>query len=547
MASPGGDGGLATPASSALGIQAVGGAWIREHGRGKLAPERREELRGALLRDFQAQAADAAALGVAGEGVVEREIRAFLDNGRVSEGNLDRLRRRVARATRQEGGASAGSVGAGGSCASGYSRPTTAASSLLGSGMRVMSARGASDAAAALGGGGLGVAGGASASASGSRCASRLAASGSASARGPPRRSSEEECRWSALAQLQKLIGEQEETEKQRSTRRRQEEVKDYLERQMREKQEAKLRSQEERRRIREAHEADARRQQEEELAKKQEERRRVLEIKQDRDQQVAAVQKARAEETAQKNLYAQACIEKATRELEDEQRKQAARKAREWDMMARLASDWQKEKEERDEELRKLQAAEREESLRCRAELEQERLQQRAAVQRALEDRDVELARLRGDEQRAKEEKLKAREEKLQEEALMLEQVNQAAKEAKEQENAKIKARRAATQRNAEFLFSQMEEKHKLRCQSRERQVELKEQAASEYASHVESEHQKRHEQRMKNIQHKRELQLQIDSRQVLPKALREDLMSNEEALRNRKLLREHQVRLNS
>jgi len=479
-------------------------AWLEKHGRGRVSEDRQQELRSLLLSDLETR-------GFArggNAGACHEEVEKFLQNGHVSGSNLSRLERRVLRRMHMS------------------NAPASARQSEFG-GSSVIS-----DFTKASGG-----AMSARAPSSQARSVLRGVPEDLLSVTGEKPRSMLEQnpeiYKWSEIAKHSKLLEDREKVAKREKIKTSQEKIRLELEEQIREKERKEaLKKIEDKANFHRMEEELAKWKESEDLAI-QEQKKAALEVKKDREVQVACYKRLRDEEKMEKLEQDRRFVKKAQAELEEEQTLAAEKKKRQKDAMYGLLREWEEGRAAR-EEAEKVKRAEEKKKVK--------------EYQQMLEDQEERNRQARppprqpAGEYSPPDKAQRRREEKRRDE-MMMKVVKEANKKAAEEQQRKNEQRSVDLQHNQEFLFSQMHErdaKKREELEQRDRQKQIVQDETREY---MEIEKQRIEQRRMKNIQHRLELEKQISMKKASPKVLNaEDTMSQAERAINRILLQEAQ-----
>lgn len=510
-----------------------GATLLDKYGRGKLNQKQKDDLSADLQKQLYA---NAAGVEISGE-VLEKEITRFLEFGYASENNLDRLQRRVLRIPKENGRAEdATSMKSLGSMA--YSQPTRVGKSGTDtpSGRKNYSIT------------------------DGMKSQTDGFQAGSLSARRPPeseppmspssvrspasarsdRGASNNGCKWSTVAKLNAKRELQEAENKKAAIKEKQLQLKGYLDEQVASKTSSKTQKAEETLRLRNMVDTDYNRLQEEEANKQKRMQNQVKILKDDREEQVLHARLARDIERSERLEAGKTLAVQANRDLEKEQQAALNKKHAERQLMSKLIVEWAEERVVGDEKKKVEQAAEKQEVLRLQEELRKEEQKKQDIMRKEIAARDAQFQELAAEEANAKMAKKMKREARIKAENASMVIVNQAEAEAVERDRQKLLAKKAERIQNVEFLFQQMGEKKEQKKTEKEAKSAMLDGARTAIDTYAEDERKRSLDKRNKNVQHRLELEEQINARIRLPATMREDLMSTSEAFINKNLVGE-------
>lgn len=499
-----------------------GADFLNKYGRGKIPAERTDELKAELRQALRANVGSVEVPAA----LLENELSRFLEFGYASENNLDRLRRRVLRQPEHGDRASdVGSMAYSAACSqprvgkTGADTPVPKLhpiSEKLMVSPRITSARQRPTTSDMLDPPG--------------------SARGSISSPGGPNSG----CKWSTVAKLNALREVEEADEKKAAIKRKQLELKSFLDEQVQAKTALDSQKIEETRRLRNQADDDFQKLQAEQKQKKDNFSKQVNVLKQDRQEQVLTSRFQREQDRQEALDAGKHLAMQAVQGLEAEQKAALDKKQREKHAMKKLIDDWNEEKKEHTEKQKMQHAAERMAVLKLQEELEEEERQKQIELMKALDKRNDEFQELARHANESKHEKKLKREARIREENRQLEHVRQANAQAEERERQKKMNQRSERIKNVEFLFQQMGERQKTQMDEVEQKKDLLQNARSNLAKFTEEERQKFGDKRNRNVQHRLELEEQITARVQAPARVREDLMSTSEAFINKRLVDE-------
>jgi len=478
---------------------------LEKFGRGRVKTEQKEELRSSLVRDLESKGLAAGF----NQAALQEEVEKFLQNGHISGSNLNRLERRVLRRMRVTGeppdtpnsareqrpATSEFSVG---SRSAGSRTPRTPRSQ---QGARTPgSSRG-------LWTGGL-------------------EAVGVAQAQwvNP---------KWSEVANYAKVLEEKEKVDKRFQEKARKERMRKDLEQQMLEKEQKKLVRVEEEKMIFERQKVELRAWHEAENAVVEEQKRIALEVRKEREIQNAVVRAIKEEERKKRHADDYMREQHTAEQAEQERRAALDKKNSQRDAMQKLMAEWAEDRRNREAE-QKRQAADEQVKVN--------EYQKMLDTQEARNKKSVPPTRMPLGEYSPPNKAERLRKERQKDEELA-QAVRAANAKAAEEELQKTEKKNKARTDNQEFLFKQMTERENARKTRDEELKQQKESVLAEEQEFIEWEKQRIEKQRMKNIQHRVELEKQIEMKKPptrFQKRHNEDLMSAAEVAMNRHLLEE-------
>lgn len=501
---------------------------LEKYGRGRFDPEQKEELQAALRKELRFSAGTSEI----SNDTVEKEISRFLDFGYASENNLDRLRRRVLR-NPADGGRPDDGVSMKSSMA--YSQPgrvgkqgtDTPVPQLFSikEGMKsqtesmadyARSARKVPAPEADI-----------CVPATPNSARSALQSGGSMAG-----------CKWSTVAKLQALKEVTDAETRAAAKKNKQLQLKGFLDEQVEAKSASSLSKADELRKLRTTVDDDYQRLQEEDNQKKKELQKKITVLKNEREEQVLCARIARQLDRKEILEAGQKLNQQCNVALEAEQKVALQKKVTERQAMSKLIVEWEVEKQAHMAEQKVQNVKEREAVLKLEEELKAEQLQKKVEIQKVVQRREKEFQQLALAEASARQEKKVKREARIKEENRELECVNQANEAALEKERLKKLKQKADRVKNVDFLLEQMAESRERKTADKEKQKDLLTLARSTEDKFAEEERQKTFNKRKKNIQHRLELEEQIEARSQ--RVIREDLMSTSEAFINKNVVAE-------
>jgi len=294
----------------------------------------------------------------------------------------------------------------------------------------------------------------------------------------------------------------------------------------------------EELRKLRHMVDEDYQKLQEEDAQKKKELQKKIDTIRIEREEQVICARIAKQLDKQEILEAGQKLNEQCNAALEAEQKLALEKKVNERKRNQKLIKEWDEEKQVMIAKQKVQNAKEREAVLKLEEELRQEQIQKKLELQKVLQKREKEFADLALAEANARQEKKLKREARIKQENRELEAYNQANKDASERERQKKLQQKADRVKNVEFLLEQMSERRLKKNDDKELQEKLLAYARKEEEKFAEDERQKNETKRKKNIEHRLELEEQIEARSQ--RIIREDLMSTAEAFINKNVVEE-------
>lgn len=464
---------------------------LDKYGVSRIEVDRKEKLRRALISDLESKGlAEVSFPSVA----VHEEVEKFLQNGHISDSNLSRLERRVVRRTRQPA-----------IPASAREQRTVISEFSVAS------------------------------KSAGSRTPCGLEASAYApgSSRGCTTAVEQDFPKWSEVANHAKLLEAKDKAEARGTTKFKQERMRLELEEQMKEKEKKKSESAEEEKKTFDMQKVELMAWHESENAVVEKQRKMAFEVKKEREVQIAVVHAIREDERRQKLADADLHIKNAAVEVEKEKTAALYKKHAQRDTMHKLMSEWEKDRDTRDAEARRKAADEQ---------VKVGQYQQLLDDQEVMNKKNVPTARMPNGEY-SPPNKAERRKKERQLDDQMMAQVKAANAKAAEAELTKSLQTKRNRHSNQEFLAKQMEERESSRKVNKDLLEEQKSHVLAATQEFMEFEKQRIEQQRMKNIQHRLELEKQIQNKQPptrFQKRHNEDVMTAAEVAMNRRLLEE-------
>lgn len=497
---------------SAKGGQPLDMASLAKFGTGRITADHKEDLRRSLLKGF----ATADFVEGSNNQAVQEEVEKFLQNGHLSGSNLSRLERRVLRRARDgEKGSQRPVTSEFSACpASARSAPRSARgwegrpASQRSQRSEVMNLEGAPRTPGSARG----------------LQPSGLQALGEARTATP---------KWSEVANYAKLLEDAEKVKNRESIKATQEKMRLDLKHQMAEKDKKKSAGAEEDKKIFWRQKAELKAWHEAEAAIAEEQKRIALEVRQEREIQNAVVNAIRDDEKRKKLQEDDQLVKRAAEGLEEEKRQLLAKKNQQRDAMANLMAEWEQDRKTREDEKKQQATEEKVKVAEYQRMLDDQEERNRQSIPPARMPMGVYSPPNKAE--RRKEER--ARDEQ------MMSLVRAANAKAAEAEMRKAELKTTERHANQEFLFMQMRDRETTRKQKDDDMQKQKDMVEAETAEFMEVEKQRVEHQRMKNIQHRLELEKQIDSRKASSRATKrqnEDMMSAAEVAINRHLLGE-------
>lgn len=414
----------------------------------------------------------------ASEDALRAEVDQFIRNGRVSGTNLSRLRRRVER--------KAGSQSARGSQVGSIASRSEFSEGAL---------------------------------------SARLSSRGGLSR---PMPGSSDYAKWSEVAQHQKLLEELDRQNAKTVKTAKQDKIRMELLEQMDYKVQKKAQMKTEDLRIFEHQKAEIQRFEAAETAKKDLLRKRTEDVNKERDAQTQLRDELKTQEFSQKMAEDRRLVKTAAADLARESKEAAEKKVHLVENMQIMAK-----------EVGGLRAAAREEEKRKKVEWELLKVQEFRELSELQEKRNKQnIPKVRGVGTEAHP-KSKRRGEEVYNEDNIMRQLEEAIKQKDAADVRKEVSQRSMRQTNQDFLMQQIEERNQKRRDQETTKGEQRKQVQKASEQFFEAERGRIETQRMKNVQHRQELQLQITARKGVQK---DDLnaMSDAEKSINRHLIDE-------
>lgn len=337
-------------------------------------------------------------------------------------------------------------------------------------------------------------------------------------------------CRWSEVAKFSRKLEEIEKVKQREATRNAQQQMRDYLQRQIEEKKSQKQRESEEERALFEHQEAELERWRTHQTAQQEEQRKRVMEVKKQREEQCATINHRREEERRLKLEEDQRLVQKAATDLERERKAIEDRKIESKLAQARLAKECLEGKASRADERTKRIEEERKKVEEYRDMLERQEARNKQVIPKVRSTLDT-----------APQPRRRRGEEIYYDEDLVMRQLLENKRRAEEAEREKIEKMKAERQSNQEFLFQQMAERDRKRHLDSEQKGSQKLAVQAAITDYLETERLKIEEKRNRNIQYRLELEKQIQDKKPIAarqQKLNEDEMSAAERAINRNII---------
>eukprot|EP00933_Yihiella_yeosuensis_P014824 TRINITY_DN13122_c2_g1_i1.p1 TRINITY_DN13122_c2_g1~~TRINITY_DN13122_c2_g1_i1.p1 ORF type:complete len:583 (-),score=163.93 TRINITY_DN13122_c2_g1_i1:104-1783(-) len=350
-----------------------------------------------------------------------------------------------------------------------------------------------------------------------------------------------EKAKWSNIAKLQKKMLEEETAKKKEAERLRKAEYMEVLMKQMEDKKFKKKLVDDEKVVKRAEVDEDKEKYVQEEAAKKQKQQEYSLRVKEDiqgqREFRTALLKKEAADSLA----VGQELVRAAIKDLETEQQAKAEKLAAQRVEEAKQSRIWEEEKQKRlaQKEIERHNILLERKKLEAELAAEAEKQEEIKKIQ--LEERNQQFQELELNQQKARNEAMSKRTARLEEEAAALEVVRRLAAEAEQKEKDKQERHRQALKANQNFLIGQMQEKRKVQDVYLVKEKQM--QSATEEArrAHVEAEKQKVIKQQRKRNDYQKDLVAQITLKKeaaVEGSKKKEDLLSSVEMSMNREVL---------
>lgn len=336
---------------------------------------------------------------------------------------------------------------------------------------------------------------------------------------------------WSEVAKYAELLEQKDKVEQRQKIKERQEKMRLELQQQMEEKEKRKAGSSEEDKKIFERQQVEFQAWQEAEHAVIEEQKRIALEVRKEREIQTAVVKAMKEEEKKKRLVEADEAIERAREQDEKEQTAALNKKKLQKDALVNIMADWEKDRLSRKDEQRRKVEEEASKASEYNKILDE---------QAARNKRNIPVARTAKGEYKPPNKSERLQKERQQDERLMS-LVRAADAKAAEAELQKAQAKNNERSLNQEFLFKQMTERESSRREQLDEFKREKDKCLAETAEFKDMEKQRLEQQRKKNIQHRMELEKQIESKKPptrFQKRYNEDLMSAAEVAMNRNLL---------
>eukprot|EP00931_Biecheleriopsis_adriatica_P046145 TRINITY_DN26487_c0_g1_i1.p1 TRINITY_DN26487_c0_g1~~TRINITY_DN26487_c0_g1_i1.p1 ORF type:complete len:523 (+),score=168.06 TRINITY_DN26487_c0_g1_i1:54-1571(+) len=488
----------------------IGAAWLQQHGHGKIVNvEQRDALKKALTTELATQGFPPSA--------VEAEVTRFLQHGRASESNFDRLARRVQKTAKGRRNGELGALETPRHVEPGAEIPSRTAVH-----QGPFSARAGARLEPLV-----------------SKEPLALDVMTERSSRGQAE--VQDIARWSKIATIQKYHMEEEKKQEHVAEKQKKMKYRDFLHSQMQERAAEKEQQLLDKMSIRAQVDWDHEKNMEEEdrLASRRQDQ--MLRLKDDIMSQVSAFYSRQEEQKIADKLQAQKEDERALQLLEEEHRIIQQKKDMQKASDAKQAEEWKEERLRMQEEKRKEAVDKLKERRRVE---EQERVAASKDLSvnlKAKEESRRMLTELRAQKEAAEAEAIKRREERITSEREALAQMKAEEERFDEEERQKAEKHRKLTRDNVDFLHKQMKEKKTRRAQEMELDRK-KNQESQEYTDHqIQVDKQMQEEKKKRKNKYKNELIEQIEIRKtkaVEGSKLKEDLLSEMEVSINKDML---------
>jgi len=486
------------------GILGVGTAWIAEHGEGPARSDQRESLRTALLSEFKA-------LGIQEGDAVCSEVGRFVDTARVSRTNLSRLARRVARS---DFGCGAMTARAGSTIEGSISRPETVLSN-----HSVMSARGKDQGPESI-----------TLQPVHERQRPQTVQVHTRGESGG--QESSKYNTWAAVAQHAQRMELWETEQKLQAQKRTQLEMSKYLKAQMAVRERNQKAAIEIERASFRHQEADIDRWLAAESAHVAVARSRAMDVRREHEAQKESTERAREEARHKRIEEEQLQAARNTKAIIEEEQKAAEKKQQNKIEMSKMYNEWLQTKASKGDQ-RRARLEEERETLRQYQDMmdlrEQRAKSEARSKARPIRD-ELSLVDAMLDKRTRRQEERNAEVSLAQKQM----QANLLSNKADEREQERRKADRES---HKVFLFKQIEERTMERNKAFSQKAPERAVAQADTAEFVEAERNRNAERRMKHVQHRLDLQQQIEQKKEPPD---KDMMSAAELAINRQLLKE-------
>eukprot|EP00442_Polarella_glacialis_P009131 CAMPEP_0115120174 /NCGR_PEP_ID=MMETSP0227-20121206/45525_1 /TAXON_ID=89957 /ORGANISM="Polarella glacialis, Strain CCMP 1383" /LENGTH=508 /DNA_ID=CAMNT_0002521775 /DNA_START=57 /DNA_END=1583 /DNA_ORIENTATION=+ len=485
----------------------AGADWLVANGKGRVPDERKEELKSVLLRDLEKRFSGATGLQAQ---ALRLEVDQLVETGRISDSNLSRLERRV----KERLGGSKTARSESGTVARTERSLLSNAGSLTARQRPLNGEEGSFQLSRRL-----------SAQAAPEPKENDKSTSGGAKS-GSLKAVPEDGdfSRWSQVAKLANIKAEEEKVQKKVSVRENQKELREYLQSQVDYKKTQKSHRQVEEQKLFEVQEAELERWKLDQDAKTNAQHRKALEVKKDREGQVAMAAHLREEERVKKLDEDKRLVQRAAKELEVEQKLTQEKKDEAKSMQSALAREWQEGKKSSTDARAIKVKEEHKFAADYTAMLEKQEARNKyvAPKIRSQPTTGPVRAKRRG-------------EELYYDEQIVMKIRNDSIERANEAEKAKKDRLQVAKHDNQEFLFQQIAERDRLRRESLENKGSIKVQAEAATADNIHVEKKKAESTRAKNVEYKHELEKQIQLKKERVKLSEDEMSTNEKAINKR------------
>lgn len=470
----------------------IGAAWLEQNGRGHVNGEQREVLAKALTSELETKGFP--------RDTIEKEVGEFLDRGRVSATNLDRLARRV-------------------QCSVKLKPPDVLSARVAPNTEKVMD----------------------------------LPVPNSArerQLRGKATPDIHELARWSVVAAIEKQRMEDEKQEQQLVDRERKSRYREFLKGQVEERLKEKEKEHEEKIVVRALADKDREQVRLEELATTQTRQEKMIRLKDDILSQVSATQSRKQEEKWSDVKQAQKENQRAIRLMEEEKVEIAKRKEIRRVMDQTQAQTWAEQRQRgldqrrREAQVRAIEKQRRDEAAEIMRRENQEMLEQ------AKTERSHFFARLHLRKDVARTDRLNKRNERIQQELQELAPIRSAADRQEEEERQKDEIHRRKRRENVEFLQKQMEEKEERLRRDQEFEQRKLQEHQDLVMKQAEKDLRKQEDLQKRRSRYKAELLDQLAEKKASRTSgykIKEDFMSDMEISLNKEMLEELSVFVDS
>lgn len=474
----------------ALGI--LGAKWRAEHGgTTRVGQENVDGLRKELLEGIHQVVGSPE---VAKDSAIRDEVDRFLENGRVSASNLNRLERRVLRQQQSPLSARSGSASY-----SMYSPGTGPMSARMSTSSRLSGALASQEAKQTNGGP--------------SPMRRSEALQGSAPV------CIDDMQKWSQMALHARLLAEREKAEKIERRRRNQEEMRAYLDRQIEAKAMMKQQEEAQVQRIREQTMSEVEQWREAEATQHANKKEKALALKHEREGQKMASRSLREQEKLLRKAEEVEMAGQVASDIQKEQKADLVKKHERTETMKKFVAEWERDRGRRgegrqeriDEERR--QVAEYEEMLRL------QQIRNRQPKYSHAPEQDIP----------------RRKEDEAYSEDNLMRQMRERAARKDQAERQEAEERRAMNMDVKDFLFTQISERRNRRTSELEQKVATKVATDMNSLGHLEQEKKRIEEQRSRNFNHRQELEEQMAIRRARVKEDKDGMSTAERAINKR------------